>query len=256
MRRKIMIRLWTAATLLFLFVSCTTPLKEITYLTNLQQQDTSVATQPIAPYHIRPNDNLYINVISDNPEAAAFLNLSQPDRNYSSEASLELITHVVDDSGHIFLPYIGKIMVAGKTIDGLQNELQLKVNSMLANASVLIKLVNRPVTVLGDVNRPGQYTMRKNSMTIFEALGTAGDLNDYGNRQKVQLIRKNDNKEQIVTLDLTDSQLITSPYFYIQPNDVIYVPPKRRVYGAKTLPFTTVFTAVSTAVLLYTVFSK
>jgi len=245
-----------AAAGLFLFASCTTPLKEITYLNNLQIQDSVIQTHRVTPYQIRPNDNLYINVISDNPKASAFLNLAQPDQNYTSDAAIELITYIVDSNGNIVLPYIGKVHAADKTVDKLQTELQDKVNTMLANSSVLVKLVNRTVTVLGDVNHPGQYTMRKNNLTIFEALGLAGDLNDYGNRKKVQLIRKTGDEEQVTTIDLTNVELLASNDYFIQPNDVIYIPPKHRVFGAKTLPFTTLFTTISTAVLLYTAFSK
>ena len=241
---------------LFLLASCTTPLREITYLNNLPPQDSLVTARQTTPYQIRPNDNLYINVISSNPQAASFLNLANPDQNYSSDASIELITYIVDNNGNIFLPYIGKIHAEDKTVAQLRTELQEKVNKMLANSSVVVKLVNRTVTVLGDVNRPGQYTMRKNNMTVFEALGLAGDLNDFGNRKKVQLIRKNGDQEKVTTIDLTNAQLLASADYYVQPNDVIYIPPKHRIFGAKTLPFTTLFTTISTAVLLYTAFSK
>lgn len=240
--------------LIFLVSSCTTPLKNITYLYNLGKADSTLQTVSPDLYTIHPNDNLYISIISDNPEAASFLNLSQPDRNYTSESSLELITYIVDDSGNIVLPYLGKQHVGGKTTNQVRDELQKQIDNIMENASVFVKLVNRSITVLGEVERPGQYRVNKNSMTIFEALGTAGDLSDYGNRKDVKVIRGEGAERHIATLDLTNSNITHSKYFYILPNDIIYVQPKNRVYGAKTLPFATLFTAISTAVLLYTSF--
>jgi len=237
-----------------LLSSCSTPLKNITYLYNLGKADSTLQTVSPDVYTIHPNDNLYISIISDNPEAASFLNLSQPDRNYTSESSLELITYIVDDHGNIVLPYLGKQHVGSKTTNQVRDELQEQIDNIMENASVFVKLVNRTITVLGEVNRPGQYRVNKNSMTIFEALGTAGDLSDFGNRKDVRVIRGEGDERKVVTLNLTNSDITHSKYFYILPNDIIYVQPKNRIYGAKTLPFATLFTAISTAVLLYTSF--
>ena len=234
--------------------SCTTPLKNITYLYNIRKVDSTLQTVSPDIYTIHPNDNLYISIISDNPEAASFLNLSQPDRNYTSESSLELITYIVDDDGNIVLPYLGKQHVGSKTTNQVRDELQHQIDDIMENASVFVKLVNRTISVLGEVERPGQYRVNKNSMTIFEALGTAGDLSDYGNRKDVKVIRGEGDQRHVATLDLTNSDITQSKYFYILPNDIIYVQPKNRVYGAKTLPFATLFTAISTAVLIYVSF--
>ncbi|MEJ2004698.1 MAG: polysaccharide export protein [Cyclobacteriaceae bacterium] len=240
--------------LMLLFSSCTTPLKNITYLYDLGKADSTLETVSPEIYTIHPNDNLYISIISDNPDAASFLNLSQPDRNYTSESSLELITYIVDDDGDIVLPYLGKQHVGGKTTNQVRDDLQKQIDDIMENASVFVKLVNRTITVLGEVNRPGQYRVNKNSMTIFEALGTAGDLSDFGNRKDVRVIRGEGDERYVATLNLTSSDITDSKYFYVLPNDIIYVQPKNRIYGAKTLPFATLFTAISTAVLLYTSF--
>ena len=254
MKLHILLRAGFPVLLILLVASCTTPLKNITYLYNLGKADSTLQTASPDIYTIQPNDNLYISIISDNPDAASFLNLSQPDRNYTSESSLELITYIVDDHGNIVLPYLGKQHVGEKTTNQVRDDLQKQIDNIMENASVFVKLVNRTVTVLGEVNRPGQYRINKNSMTIFEALGTAGDLSDFGNRKGVRVIRGEGNEREVVTLNLTNSNITHSKYFYILPNDIIYVQPKNRIYGAKTLPFATLFTAISTAVLLYTSF--
>jgi polysaccharide biosynthesis/export protein len=237
-----------------LLFSCSTPLRQITYLYDIRNADSTLTTISPDTYTIHPNDNLYISIISDNPDAASFLNLSQPDRNYTSESSLELITYIVDEEGNIVLPYLGRHHVGGMTTNQIRDKLQMQVDEIMQNASVFVKLVNRTITVLGEVERPGQYRINKNALTIFEALGTAGDLSDFGNRRKIKVIRGNEDKRHTATLDLTNSNITQSDYFYILPNDIIYVEPEHRVYGAKTLPFATVFTAISTAVLVYSSF--
>lgn len=118
----------------------------------------------------------------------------------------------MDEQGFISYPQLGEIKVEGLTTAQVRNIIQKKVNEYLESASVFVKLVNRNITVLCEVRNPGQKLMLKNQLTIFEALGTAGDITDYGNRRNVKLIRELPEGKHIVELDLTDSNLLTSPY--------------------------------------------
>ncbi|MCD6354505.1 MAG: polysaccharide biosynthesis/export family protein, partial [Prolixibacteraceae bacterium] len=192
-------------------------------------------------YHIRPNDQLFIQVISDDPLNAAFLNLMSTQGSIGSYGSttngLELITYLVDEQGKIAYPQLGEITVMGLTTSEVRDLIQKEVDKYLESASVFVKLVNRTVTLLGEVRAPGQKLMVKNQLSIFEALGAAGDITDYGNRQAVKLIRETPEGKHVIELDLTDPQIILSPYYYILPHDVIYVPNKTKVYGAKNLPY-------------------
>jgi len=136
---------------------------------------------------------------------------------------MELITYLVDVEGKISYPQLGDIVVADKTVSEVRDIIQSKVDSYLESASVFVKLVNRNITVLGEVKAPGQKLMVKNQLTIFEALGTAGDITDYGNRLSVKLIRELPDGKHVAELNLTDPNIIYSPYYYILPHDIVYV---------------------------------
>ncbi len=231
--------------------SCSTPLSQITYLNEIETNKTYHRDPIPDEYKIKPNDQLYVKVISDDPMNAAFLNLSNTTTtNISSTGSLELITYLVDNEGYITYPKLGKIYVVNKTAEEVQNIIQDKVDTYLKSASVFVKLVNRNITLLGEVKSPGQKSMAKNQLTIFEALGTAGDLTDYGNRKNVKLIREIPEGRHIAELDLTDPNLINSPYYYILPHDIIYVEHSTRIYGAKNLSFTAPLSITSSTISL------
>lgn len=240
--------------LLLIMFSCTTPLQEIIYLNTIETGKTFVDGPSPGTYQVRPSDHLYIHVIGDDPTAVAFLNLTPTSTGSYTSQSLELVTFIVDEDGNINYPQFGQIHVAGKTIDQIREELQKKVNSYMQNSSVFVKLINRTITVLGEVRIPGQHPMVKNKLSIFEALGTAGDVNDYGNRRNVKLIRETPGGKLVESIDLTNPDLISSPFYYVLPHDILYVEPGSKVYGQKTMPFGTgvslVFSAISTALLL------
>lgn len=243
--------------LLFGVVSCTTPLREITYMHGLETERIYPDGPMPDTYRIRPSDMLYITVIGDDPANTAFLNLVQTQGNVGNQ-NLELVTYVVDDAGKIWFPQFGEIEVEGFSVTQIRDGLQQLVDQYMEHASVFVKLVGRTVTVLGEVNRPGQHAMNKNKLTIFEALGLAGDINDFGNRQTVKLYRETPAGKQVAQLNLTDPALIRSPYYYMLPHDVIYVEPSTKVYGRKTMPFGTgfslVFSTISTTLLLINFF--
>ena len=226
---------------LWLLSSCSTPLQKLTYLNGIQPDQTYQNGPAPAEYRIRPNDQLFIQVISDDPVNAAFLNLVVPGSTSGSMGnstnSMELITFLVDDAGKISYPQFGDILVEGKTVAEVRDIIQKKVEAYLESASVFVKLVNRNITILGEVSQPGQKVMVKNQLTIFEALGAAGDITDYGNRQNVKLIRELPTGKYIAQLDLTNPNLIDSPYYYVLPHDIIYVEHSTKVYGAKNLSY-------------------
>jgi polysaccharide biosynthesis/export protein len=224
-----------------LTVSCSTPLREVTYLHGIDTGTKSESGPKPEEYLIRPNDQLFIQVISDDPLNAAFLNLVNAQGNAgnlgNSANSLELITFLVDEQGSISYPQLGEIHVEGLTTGGVRDIIQKKVNTYLESASVFVKLVNRNITVLGEVRNPGQKLMVKNQLTIFEALGTAGDITDYGNRRNVKLIRELPDGKHVAELDLTNPKLLSSPYYYVLPHDVVYVEYSTKIYGAKNLSY-------------------
>lgn len=229
--------------LALLFSACSTPLKELVYLNEIKTEHIH-NNQPIEEeYRIRPNDQLFIQVISDDPLNAAFLNIVSPQSTMGSMGSntnsLELITFLVNEQGSIDYPQLGKINVEGLTTTELSQRIFEGVDEYLDGASVFVKLVNRTITVLGEVKNPGQKVMVKNQLSIFEALGSAGDMTDWGNRTNVKLIRELPEGKLVINLDMTDPELINSPYYYILPHDILYVENKTKVYGAKNMGYAT-----------------
>jgi len=239
--------------------SCSKPLQEVTYMYGIKPG--YVYTDKPAPdvYKLRINDHLYINVIGDDPLAVQFLNLTQGSTT-SSGGNMDLITYIVDEGGNISYPQFGAISVAGKTVDEIRLDLQKRVDQYIQNASVFVKLVQRTITVLGEVNGPGQHEMVKNQLSIFEALGVAGDLTDWANRQNVKLVRETEEGRQVAEIDLTSQNLINSPYYYILPNDVLYVEPADGIYGKKSLRYGSglglIFSSISMGLVLFSLFTK
>lgn len=137
--------------------------------------------------------------------------------------------YLVDAQGCIVLPVIGKMKAAGKTCSQLASDIAatLKNNDYIRDASVNVQIMNFKFSVLGEVNAPGTYTIEGQRVTILEAISRAGDLNIDGNRD-VTLIRETNGTRQIASIDLRSKDLFTSPYYYIQQNDIIYVTPSDR----------------------------
>jgi polysaccharide export outer membrane protein len=219
-----------------------TELDKIIYMNGLEPGKTYLNGPFPEEYRIRPNDQLYIQVISDDPANAAFLNLTgvqSSSNTASSQEGLELITYLVDNDGNINYPQLGEIHVGDLKTGEVRDIIQKEVDKYLETASVFVKLVNRNITVIGEVKSPGQKSMVKNQLTIFEALGTAGDITDWGNRKNIKVIRELPEGKHIAEIDLTAPNVITSPYYYILPNDIIYVEHRDKIYGDKNVPYGT-----------------
>ena len=244
--------------LVLMTFSCSTPIQEVTYLNGI----TTDKTYPNGPlpntYLIRPGDQLFIQVISDDPLNVAFLNLTSSQGTTSAGSTsngMELITYLVDENGKIEYPYLGQIDVGGLTVSEISSKIQKEVDKFLQSASVFVKQVNRNITVLGEVRSPGQIIMVKNQLTIFEALGAAGDITDYGNRRNIKIIRELTAGKQIIELNLTDPKVILSPYFYILPHDIVIVEHSTKIYGAKNMaygtPISIALSVLSTFLLMF-----
>jgi polysaccharide export outer membrane protein len=171
---------------------------------------------------IQTNDILSVVITSSSPELAINYNLNLN----SSEANLG---YLVTLDGSITLPVLGKIKVKDMTLEELELMLtkELVNENHLTNPIVYARLLNAKFTVLGEVNKPGTYSFSEQNISLLQALGYAGDLSIYGKRQNVLLIREEDNTKKYVTLDLTSKEWFNSPYYYIKPNDVIYINPNQ-----------------------------
>ena len=236
--------------------SCSVPVSELTYLGGVKAGLTGAGRESTEAYLIRPHDLLYIRISGEDPQTTEFLNLTESSGNLFSAGNLDLITYEVDDSGEINYSHLGRIRVEGLTVDQVATEIQSRINRFIEGTSVFVKLVERNVTVLGEVANPGRHPMLRCRITLLEALGAAGDLTDFGNRRNVKILRETRDGTVVAYLDLTDPGLVTSPWYYLQPHDIIYVEPIAGIYGKKTRPFgagmTLALTSMYTLLLLIT----
>jgi polysaccharide export outer membrane protein len=171
-----------------------------------------------------------------------------------NELSADIISYTVDDAGTIELPYAGKFIVAGKTLNQIKEELDIAIKSYITDAVVTVKMINNYVSIIGEVQNPGKYPIYKNRLNIFQALAMAGDLDRYSNRQKLQIIRQTPDGNTVKEFSLKDRSIIGSQFFYVMPNDVIYAPPmKGRFFQMEAFPYSVILSTITTFVLIWNV---
>lgn len=179
-------------------------------------------------YRLQKGDYLYILIHSPNPDEVAMYNgYSSQSSNSSLDnadpATARLFMYVVAEDGCINYPYVGKLPVLGKTTREVKFLLEEALKESVSHASVEIKLSNRSFSVLGEAGS-GRYNMPKDKLNIYQALAMCGDMSYYSKRNEIQIIRQTENGTIVKTFDLRGQSLINSEFYYIQPNDVIYVP--------------------------------
>jgi polysaccharide biosynthesis/export protein len=205
-------------------------------------------------YHLQPSDILSVQVKSSTETEAsnAVFNIaSRQNGIYSTPGSFFLEGYIIDSGGKINLPIIGEVVVKDLTIEDAQRLIQTSANKFLNKATVIVKLTSFKVTVLGEVKNPGYIYVYNNQVTILETLGLAGDLTQFANRKNIKLIRQVPAGSQVVLLDLTDPKLLSSEYFYLMPNDVIYAEPLRARSKKTNLEVLgVIFAGLTTAVLI------
>lgn len=184
---------------------------------------------------IMPKDQITVSVNTTTPEASLPFNLllqnSYTQGRAVNYASSTLMPYLVDNDGYINMPIIGKLKVGGLTKSEAENLVTEKIRPYLAeseNPVVTVTMASYSVSVLGEVNRPGTFQVSREKITILEALAQAGDLTIYGVRDRVKLIREDaTGQKSMITLNLNDANIVTSPYYYLQQNDVVYVEPNK-----------------------------
>ncbi|MBQ0022218.1 MAG: polysaccharide biosynthesis/export family protein, partial [Prevotellaceae bacterium] len=241
----------------------------VPYIQNSADVDLSAATG-LYDAKIMPKDQLVINVnYPTDPEAVKMFNLTMQSGNtvnstYSTAFSsqVQLQTYLVDNEGYINFPILGRMKIVGMTRSQLEESIAKQIKGTYTHELpiVNVQMSNYKVTVIGEVNRPGQFTTTTGKMNIFEALAQAGDLTIYGQRDCLKLIRENEGGEKtIAQLNLNDANIINSPYYQLQQNDIIIVTPnktksKNSGIGQETsLWFTSTSILVSIASLMYNI---
>jgi polysaccharide export outer membrane protein len=189
---------------------------------------------------IQPDDLLSITVSSLNTESnILFNNVIVPTTAQTTTGGISRKVnegYLVDKSGAINFPVIGKVLLAGLTkeqaIEKMTNEIKVHVKNPIVN----VRFLNFKVTVIGEVNSPSSFTVDTEKINVLEALGLAGDMTEFGKRENVLIIREKDGVRTTARINLNNKEVLNSPYFYLQQNDVIYVEPSNRAKVAQTDP--------------------
>jgi len=243
--------------LIFQLSSCVTQ-KDLEYL---QAKDKNIKTYreaDVADYKLKPNDELYITVTSlDEVNTNVFSNAGSQESMSASNLQpygASLVSYAVNKEGYVLLPIIGGVNVLDKTLTQVSSMLKDSLTSILSQPLVTVKLVNRYVSVLGEVRNPGHFPYSQEKLTIYDAVGLAGDMTLYSNRKEVLLARNENGQNKIITLDLTNPELLGTTYYYVRPNDMIYVKPlKKRIWGMPDFPFAIILSTLSVTLLFYSV---
>ena len=251
-----------------LLVSCTS-YKSVPYLQDMETVHQNGEVLPLYDAKIMPKDLLTIMVNTSDPQAAAPFNLTTQTplnaatSNIYTTAQPSLQQYLVNNDGEIDFPVIGRLKVGGLTKNEAEDMIRGRLQDYLKEVPIVtVRMANYKISVLGEVTRPGSFTISNEKVNVLEALAMAGDMTIYGIRNEVKLIREDaEGRRSIYTLDLNKADIITSPYYYLQQNDILYVTPNKTkaknsdIGNSTTLWFSATSILVSIASLLVNIFN-
>ncbi|PID91756.1 MAG: hypothetical protein CSA96_06665 [Bacteroidetes bacterium] len=213
-----------------------------------QQEDNMYFIDQNMDNKIRQGDEIYIRVTSDDETQTNFS--QQANQNVHDPS---LLSHTVDDGGFIKLPYINRTKVSGLTLLEASDLIEAELSQYLLNPSVFIRFVNNKVTILGEVNRPGVYVFNYKSVNILQAIGYAGDIAVFGDRNHVLIVREEGEYRSKYEIDLTRDDLLTSELYMVKSNDIIYVKPlNSKKWGLDVFPYDLLLSIASLSIVVMT----
>ncbi len=239
--------------LISLMVWSCVPQRRITYVQNqeegsLSEEANMYFIEEELETTINIGDELYVKVTSADENSTAF--------NETSNAQVydpTVISYTVDENGRIKLPYIKSVKIEGLTILQASDFIEEELSQFLYLPSVFIKYVNNKITILGEVNQPGVYVFNYKTVNILQALGYAKDISIFGDKKKVMIIREEGDYRSKHEVDLTSNDLLSSPYYMLQTNDIIYVDPlKRKKWAMSEVPYSLILSIVSLSIVVMT----
>ena len=256
-------RLLLLLALPLLLAGCTS-YKSVPYLQNPEAVNSYEGALPLYDAKIMPKDLLSITINTSDPQAAAPFNLTVQTplnaalANISSTSQPSLQQYLVNNKGEIDFPVIGTLQVGGLTKDEAEDLIRERLKPYLKEEPIVtVRMANYKISVLGEVARPGSFTISNEKVNVLEALAMAGDMTIYGVRDDVKLIREDINgRREIINLNLNNAEIVTSPYYYLKQNDILYVTPNETkaknsdIGNSTTLWFSATSILVSIASLL------
>lgn len=247
--------------LLFFFAaalgSCTS-YKHVPYMQDIETVNNSTQNLPLYDARIMPKDLLSITVNTTDPKAASPFNLTVQTpinaalTNITTTTAPSLQQYLVNNEGEIDFPVVGRLKVGGLTKNEAEDLIRNSLKPYLKETPIVtVRMANYKISVLGEVTRPGSFTVSNEKVNVLEALAMAGDMTVYGVRTNVKLIREDaDGKRSIHELDLTKSDLVLSPYFYLKQNDILYVTPNQTKARSSDIGTTTTTWISATSIMV------
>jgi polysaccharide export outer membrane protein len=216
----------TLLSVIILLTSCATK-KEIVYFQdaeNLAERKNDQSFEPI----IESNDILYVSISSMNEAVLMPFKRSAGLEGNVANSNAGLQGYLVNVDGDIRFPVVGNVNVAGKTRGQVEEDLRSKLSQFITDVVVDVRIMNFKITVIGEVNNPGVYTIADERVTLPQALGLAGDLSEDGKRENILVIREINGQQQVSRIDLTKTDFFSSPFYFLKQNDVVYVEPSTK----------------------------
>ena len=242
------------------FSSCV-PMKKMLLLKNAQMADETKSieykNERSLDYKIQPGDNLYIkalNIIDEKSSSVLNGDASGRSNYMTSDAAIYLNSFTVSKEGFIDYPLAGKVEVKNLTVEQAKDKLQNELSKYVKETALMVKLANFDLTIIGEVVRPGKYKVYQSEISILEALAMAGNVTNFAKNDAVKIVRRTDYGSEIVTVNVGESDILSSPYYYLKPNDIIYVEPLRfKQWGFTSFPYSTVISVISLALTMITI---
>jgi len=239
-------------TLVVLLSSCNKK-AQMLYFNNMMNEN--LKTTKIPEYTLKPGDVLYIQIITQDPIVSSLFNNrgmgnAIQSTIFGSESSNYLYGYSVSDSGMIQLPVLGKLKLTDLTINQCRDLIQKQTEIYLKDGIAVVKLLSFKVTVLGEVKLPGVKTNLKDNLTIFEGIGLAGDLTDFAERTNVLLMRQTPDGVKSMRINLQDKNLLFSEAYYLVPNDILIVEPRKGKLLTMNSPNIAIYLSIVTTTLL------
>jgi len=248
--------IWISLTAILL--SSCVPLKKTTYLRIVDDADTvsNFVNERKIDYRIQPGDNLYVKIVTLDETTTFLLNpLNLAGVGATNDAGIYLQSYTVNEAGYLDVPMVGETFVRNMNVEEVKEVLTEKLKEYLKELVVVVKLVNFNIILLGEVQRPGQYKVYQTDINLFEAISLASDMTDFANAQEVAVIRQTRSGSKVQVFDMTRREILSSEYYYLKPNDIVYVRPVRgKQFTFATFPYGVIFGFISSTILLLNYF--
>jgi len=240
----------------FLIFSCASK-KDMVYLQGIENAKSYDANTNYEP-KLKPDDLLSIIIAAENPELTVPFNLPAIQGNYEINNNQNGIkTYLIDNAGFIDFPVLGKVKLGGLTRTEAHKTLEKQLSEYIKNPGINLRILNYKISVIGEVTKPGSYTIPSERITVLEAISLAGDLTIYGKRDNILVIHEEDGKKTYTRVDITNAEVLNSPAYYLTQNDVVLVEPNKTKLNSSVIgPNTTVILGSITVLISLLVLLK